>query len=179
MTGRKRNALVPCVGHRTAKRRVRLGTVIIRAAALYRARQNQARLGAVRVRTATRNRRDAGRWFADVIVAATHWAMAYVAEGLARRSLCIAGCFVGTNRRQPRRQDAYNNQHSDARPNRLAALPSRFGFHSCGSSKSSGTGRGAGSLSGAGSGGAAGSPCLGAPPAVGSSRISQPPPNAR
>lgn len=68
----KWNAPVPCAGHRTAKRRVRLGTVIIRAAAFYGARQYHARLGAVCVGTATRNRGDAGRWFADVIIGAIH-----------------------------------------------------------------------------------------------------------
>jgi hypothetical protein len=177
---RQRNALVPCVGHRTTKRRVRLGTVVIRAATLCGARQNQAGFRAIRVGTAARNRRDAGRWFADVIVRATQWTMADAAEGPGRLSLCIARCPIRTNHYWPRHEDGYNNQHSEPRPSRLAALRSRFGFHSCGSSKSPGTGRGAGSISGAGgSGGPAGSPCVGAPPAEGSRRISQPPPNAR
>ncbi len=75
MTGRQGNALVPRVGHRTTKRRVWLGTVVIRATALCmarqdQARQDQARLVAVRVSTATRNRKDTRCRFADVIIGA-------------------------------------------------------------------------------------------------------------
>ena len=180
MTWRQRNALVPLVGRRTTKRRVRLGTVLIRAAGLYRARQNQARLGAVRVGTATRNRTDTGFWFADVIVRATQWTMTNSAQRLARWSLCTARWFPGTSRRRPRQQGGHNDQHSETRSARLGPLRSRFRFHSRGSSKSSGTGCGAGTDSGApGSAGPTGISSLLVTPVAGSRRISQPPPKAR
>lgn len=100
MTGRKRNALVPRICHWTTRRWRRLGAVVIRAAGHFRARQNQARFGAVRVRTTTRYRRDAGRWLADIIVAAKQWALAYTAEGLVRLSLCNAS-LMGRRDRRP------------------------------------------------------------------------------
>jgi hypothetical protein len=179
MTCAQRNALVPSVGHGTTRRGGRLGAVVIRAAALCGTRQNEAGFRAIRVGTAACNRRDAGRWFADVVVGATQWTMADAAEGTGRLSLCIARCPIGTNHCRPRRQDSDEKQHSEARRNWLPALRSRFVFHSFGSSKS-GTVRGAGSTSGAdGNGGPAGNSDEGIPPIDGSRRISQPPPSAR
>lgn len=117
----ERHALVPCVRKGSTKRGQRLGAVDVPATRLCRARQNQAWFRTILVGTAARNRRDAGCGFADIVVGATQWAIAYAAEGLTRQNYASARNLLGQNPSSPSSQDNYGKQPSEARRKLLPA----------------------------------------------------------